>query len=871
MANVSYRLEDLKKVIVGIGYVGENDHMHVLIDCKEAFDEYPDAVPTMAIVPPVGESYPKVVTRNGDVVEWLVKNSDVAAEGDGEFQITFTEGEVIKKSVNGRFRVIRSISGSGNAPSGYEDWETDANEKLAEVEEATQKAEAAASHQPYIGIDGYWYTWNGEEFVKNVKAQGEKGDPGDPGSPGDPTQLIDDTAGEGQTEKTWSADKLNDQFGGVLSAITKLTPAATASDIGKALIVKTVADGVPTSYEYGEAGSIDPQDIADAVDEWLDEHPEATTTVEDGSITKAKLNSDLKLEIGNLEKGTGTNIIDVSDFTENSSSATHTTDTTNETITVSTTSNGTYQGARTPADFIKNNLVIGRAYRLHAKTEKISGSPTIKIAIRGTQSSASAIAKSLAITAGEDGYMDFVVNKYMKDVLLAVTWGSSASASVKFSEIWLVEYNTTGIDNIISSEVQKIIGEFTALEKGTGEDIVSVVDFTLDSSSASHSTDQANGTITVNSSGSSYQGTRTVNTFIQSKLVVGRHYRLHAKAEETNGEADAYVAIRGTQSSETALSSVRLHLGEDGEGYVDFVVDNYMRDIVLLATWSTAHVASVKFSNIWLVEFTTTSNKDDFESVQSAFMQNVDVDYIYDSVGNANYTLLRIYRKRVDGKTQFPFVYAPNGTDPATKSALDIAMDNWLLTINAGVFSTETWMGNADLPLEPLGILIQNGIVLQNGPCGYTSVRKALTIDENGDMACVAENADTSQLIANGVISAVCGFGSIIENYEAVDITYIPDRTSNAQRQIIGQFGNGDYAILTCEGRNYDHSDGWTIEEAQNVCIKYGLKFAFVLDGGGSAETVLGKKQINTIYEGTTGRKVPTFIVFNGKNVFETP
>ena len=222
MANVSYRLEDLKKAIVGIGYVGENDHMHVLIDCKEVFDEYPNAVPTMAIVPPVGESYPKVVTRNGDVVEWLVKNSDVAAEGDGEFQITFTEDKVIKKSVNGRFRVIRSISGSGNAPSGYEDWETDANEKLAEVEEATQKAEAAASHQPYIGIDGYWYTWNGEEFVKNVKAQGDKGDPGDPGSPGDPTQLIDDTAGEGQTGKTWSADKLDETTSQLLNAINEL-------------------------------------------------------------------------------------------------------------------------------------------------------------------------------------------------------------------------------------------------------------------------------------------------------------------------------------------------------------------------------------------------------------------------------------------------------------------------------------------------------------------------------------------------------------------------------------------------------------------------------------------------------------------------
>ena len=35
--------------------------------------------------------------------------------------------------------------------------------------------------------------------------------------------------------------------------------------------------------------AISPEVIADAVDDWLDDHPEATTTVADGSITKAKL------------------------------------------------------------------------------------------------------------------------------------------------------------------------------------------------------------------------------------------------------------------------------------------------------------------------------------------------------------------------------------------------------------------------------------------------------------------------------------------------------------------------------------------------------------------------------------------------------
>ena len=49
----------------------------------------------------------------------------------------------------------------------------------------------------------------------------------------------------------------------------------------------------------GGGGSVDPAVIAQAVDDWLDDHPEATTTVEDGSITEAKLSEDLAETIAN--------------------------------------------------------------------------------------------------------------------------------------------------------------------------------------------------------------------------------------------------------------------------------------------------------------------------------------------------------------------------------------------------------------------------------------------------------------------------------------------------------------------------------------------------------------------------------------------
>ena len=49
---------------------------------------------------------------------------------------------------------------------------------------------------------------------------------------------------------------IDEEITDVKNAISRLQPAATSSDIGKALIVKTVdaQTGKPTSYEYGEAG-----------------------------------------------------------------------------------------------------------------------------------------------------------------------------------------------------------------------------------------------------------------------------------------------------------------------------------------------------------------------------------------------------------------------------------------------------------------------------------------------------------------------------------------------------------------------------------------------------------------------------------------
>ena len=135
------------------------------------------------------------------------------------------------------------------------------DQTIAALQVAVARSETNVTHYPCI-IDGYWYVWDAEQnaFVNTeVSGHGEKGDDGngiaritlnddytltfyytngtsyttgsvrgaqgpqgepgpkgdkgDKGDPGKPMDIIDDTAGAGETERAWSADKLVTELG----------------------------------------------------------------------------------------------------------------------------------------------------------------------------------------------------------------------------------------------------------------------------------------------------------------------------------------------------------------------------------------------------------------------------------------------------------------------------------------------------------------------------------------------------------------------------------------------------------------------------------------------------------------------------------
>lgn len=66
---------------------------------------------------------------------------------------------------------------------------------------------------------------------------------------------TDIATAEAWTAAHWDEVSFEDEIGDLKSAIYVLEPAATNSDVGKTLVVKTVSDGKVTEYEFGKTGS----------------------------------------------------------------------------------------------------------------------------------------------------------------------------------------------------------------------------------------------------------------------------------------------------------------------------------------------------------------------------------------------------------------------------------------------------------------------------------------------------------------------------------------------------------------------------------------------------------------------------------------
>lgn len=239
-------------------------------------------------------------------------------------------------------------------------------------------------------------------------------------------------------------------------------------------------------------------------------------------------------------------------------------------------------------------------------------------------------------------------------------------------------------------------------------------------------------------------------------------------------------------------------------------------------------------------------------------------------IGGASYVYIRIPKTTNDGKTVIPRIAltSVDGSIGGTKrSALQYSRDNSsAIVVNAGLFNVTT--------NQPVGQTILNGVSVTNTPMaddnGYPisdTECYPLCIDANGTLSApYPRSVDTGTMLIDGITQAITGWGKIVDNFEIAleDIKAEIVHGGLYIRQSIGQYQNGDYAICTVDqSRNgVENEAGITYEALAQIFVDHGVKFAYSLDGGGSAQTVIGKRQLNPIYEGAVGRKVPTVISF---------
>ena len=318
MRTVTYRLGDLHRAVIPIGFVGENEHSRILFDCLKVFEEYPSAVAALTVQPPYGEAYPAVVVRDGNIVYWDIYDSDLTQEGRGEAQLTFSQGDVVVKSFIVRTSIERSLVGTGDVPDPLDDFLARAGEALTAIPETIDAALAAAKASgEFDGADGQDGQDGADGFSPTVAVteitgghqvavtdaegtttfdvmdgvDGQDGSDGAPGADGfspratvsksgkvatititdaagtttaqisdgedgQGTNIIDDEAGAGDTDKTFSADKLTADHSSLLNEITEMQGLFVEESVGESVTLTnqdswTNIDAQNGTHRYG--------------------------------------------------------------------------------------------------------------------------------------------------------------------------------------------------------------------------------------------------------------------------------------------------------------------------------------------------------------------------------------------------------------------------------------------------------------------------------------------------------------------------------------------------------------------------------------------------------------------------------------------
>jgi exopolysaccharide biosynthesis protein len=245
------------------------------------------------------------------------------------------------------------------------------------------------------------------------------------------------------------------------------------------------------------------------------------------------------------------------------------------------------------------------------------------------------------------------------------------------------------------------------------------------------------------------------------------------------------------------------------------------------------------------------------------YKENVLIENKYDKENNCNYIFTKIKKIINENEKIHPRIRLTNIEYSKSTSLHDFMInDEILFGINGGIFNTSKINPECILVLNGKEIIDMDETYIHTSPLEGGNKRNELYIlgiDIDGDFKIYDSSYTAKDIINDGCIDAFMGFVPIILDYkEFKDALKICSYSSYDKhpRQIIGQFRNDDYFIITVDSPGMDFTDLYRILK------EYDIKVAYNLDGGSSTQTIFHKTQLNPIYREDTGRRIPTIITF---------
>lgn len=483
---------------IRIGFQGENKAVTVMFDISRIAAEHSGAAFTLLNMRPGDTAaYPvpsENVTAEGNTLYWTVQSGDVAYYGDGLCEIVATKDDVIVKTVIYRTIISGALDGSGTVPEPYEGW-------VQQVTDAADRAEAAAALLEHPGAEAETLS-PGESataaYADGVFSfgipQGEKGNPGPAGQDGAPGkdgadgapgkdgkdgkdgadgytpvkgtdywtaedkaeivaaaaaaaagEVIDDTAGDGVTNRTWSADKLSDLNGAIEAKYTKPQTGIPASDLASGVIPTVPVQDVQVNGQSVVSNGVGNVPIASGSNLGVIKKGSMFYINDDGTLGLNTASS------SNIKTGT-TNAFYLTPGRQNEAVFYGLAKASGDT-TQSSSSNAV--GQYTEAAKSKIHDMLDAPETVSGSTPSITAKPGVRY-VCGECS-------TLTITVPESGCIDVVFESGSTPTVLTVTPTKTGVSAIK----WANGFDPTSLDASTTYEINILDGEFGVAGKWT--------------------------------------------------------------------------------------------------------------------------------------------------------------------------------------------------------------------------------------------------------------------------------------------------------------------------------------------------------------------------------------------------------------------